>query len=279
MLNYVENNQAFLRLNSTFRDEIRTVHQEQYNYTSFFEAYFKFPTAGPMPTRPDIDEGSSPFRNYVAGAATLINPCFNIYHITDTCPSLYDPLDTLNATDISLGGYFNQTEVQRAMNAPHISFSPCGPRSVFVNDSATGGPGDGGDLAPPASFAALPAVFDRVPLNLVLNGALDMLIPSVGTLFALQNVTWRGATGFSAEPTQTFIVPPAGGNASLTGQAGEMGTWAYERGVVFVDVAGAGHELPEYNSGAAFRLLEVMLGRVGVEEGLGQGVDWTTTLG
>ncbi|KAH8757269.1 carboxypeptidase 4 [Diaporthe sp. PMI_573] len=279
MLDFVENNQAFLRLNSTFKDEIRAAHQEQYNYTSFFETYFKFPTAGPMPTRPDIDEGSSPFRNYVTEAATLVNPCFNVYHITDTCPSLYDPLDTFDAAGASLGGYFNQTEVQRAMNAPQVSYSTCGPRSVFVDDSATGGPGNGGDLAAPASFGSLPAVFDRVPLNLVLNGALDMLIPSVGTLFALQNVTWRGATGFSAEPTQTFIVPPAAGNASLNGQAGEMGTWGYERGVVFVDVAGAGHELPEYNPSAAFRLLEVLLGRVAVEDGLGEGVDWTTPLG
>lgn len=278
MLDFVENNQAFLRLNSSFKEEIRTVHQEQYNYTSFFDTYFKFPTAGPMPTRPDIDEGSSPFRNYVTEAATLINPCFNVYHVTDTCPSLYDPLSTIDAANAGLGGYFNQTEVQRAMNAPEISYSTCSSQSVFVNDSATGGPGNGGDLAPPASFGALPAVFDRVPLNLVLNGALDMLIPSVGTLFALQNVTWRGATGFSAEPTQTFIVPSSTGNASLTGQAGEMGTWAYERGVVFVDVAGAGHELPEYNPSAAFRLLEVLLGRVGVEAGLGGGVGWTTPL-
>ncbi|KAI3392459.1 hypothetical protein diail_5675, partial [Diaporthe ilicicola] len=236
MLDFVENNQAFLRLNSSFKDEIRTVHQEQYNYTSFFDAYFKFPTAGPMPTRPDIDEGDSPFRNFVTEAANLINPCFNVYHITDTCPEKYDPLDVLNSSNAGLGGYFNQTKVQRAMHAPDISYSPCGPGSVFVDDSATGGRGTGGDLAPPASFGALPTVFDRVPLNLVLNGAFDMLIPSVGTLFALQNVTWRGATGFSAEPTQKFIVPSANGNASTAvGQAGEMGTWVYERGVAFVD--------------------------------------------
>jgi carboxypeptidase D len=278
MLDFVENNQAFLRLNSTFKDEIRTMHREQYNYTSFFETYFKFPTSGPMPTRPDIGEGSSPFRNYVREAAALINPCFNVYHVTDTCPSLYDPLGTFESPETSRGGYFNRTEVKRAMNAPEISYSVCSPQPVFANHNATGGPGNG-DLAPPASFAALPAVFDRVPLNLVANGALDMLVPSIGVLFALQNVTWRGATGFTAEPTQTFVVPPSSGNASLVGQAGEMGTWAYERGVVFVDVAGAGHELPGYNPSAAFRLLEVLLGRVGVEEGLGQMADWTTPLG
>lgn len=264
MLAFAEANQAILRFNASFQSYMRDLHAEQ-NYTSFFEEYFTFPSAGPMPTPPNLDETGSPFRTTLQQAAALINPCFNVYHITDYCPALHNPIVTFDDTKPELGSFFNLTEVQDAMNAPHISWTECAAREVFA--------GTGRDKAAAVSYSVLPEVFDRVPLHIVANGALDMLIPSVGTLFALQNTTWRGTTGFSAQPNQTFVVPAS---PSFPGPSGEMGTWAHERGVVYVDVAGAGHELPGYNPSAAYRLLEVLLGRVGVEEGMGGGAAWTT---
>lgn len=253
---------------------MRELHAEQ-NYTSFFSQYFTFPSSGPMPIPPNVDENYSPFRSTLQEAALLINPCFNVYHILDYCPFLHSAINVFDDTKPELGPFFNLTEVQDAMNAPRISWLECsGP--VYA--------GTGADQATAVSYSVLPKVFDGVPLNIVANGALDMLIPSVGTLFALQNTTWGGTTGFDAQPNRTFIVPSStitysNGDQQYLGPAGEMGTWGYERGVVFVDVAGAGHELPGYNPSAAFRLLEVLLGRVGVEEGLGGGAAWTTQPG
>lgn len=271
MLSFAEENQALLRFNTSFRSYMRELHAEQ-NYTSFFEDNFKFPSNGHMPTPPNVQEGGSPFRSTLAQAATMINPCFNIYHILDYCPTLHSAINVFDDADPDRGAFFNLTEVQDAIHAPHISWMECsGP--VYA--------GDGIDLAPAVGYEVLPRVFDGVPLNIVANGALDMLIPSVGTLFALQNISWGGGVGFDAKPNQTFVVPEStvsfgGGYEIYLGPAGEMGTWGYERGVVFVDVQGAGHELPGYNPSAAFRLLEILLGRVGVEEGLSGSAPWST---
>lgn len=275
MLAFAEANQAFLRFNSSFRSYMRDIHATQFNYTSFFSQYFTFPTSGPMPTPPNAEEGSSPFRTILQNAATLINPCFNVYHLLDYCPTPFDPLGTANSAGLASDPFFNLTAVKEAIHAPNISWSKCASSPVYA--------GSGKDSSPPASFDVLPRVFDRVPTNIVANGALDMLIPSIGALFAMQNVTWRGSTGFDAQPNRTFVVPSstvttADGRTSHLGPAGEMGTWGYERGVIFVDVEGAGHELPQYNPSAAFRLLEVLLGRFGVEEGMGEGIGWSVQL-
>lgn len=109
-----------------------------------------------------------------------------------------------------------------------------------------------------------------------------MLIPSNGTLFSLQNTTWKGAMGFSKPPTQKLIIPAATGEFStpyVPGASGEMGRWVSERGVTFVDVDGAGHEVPQYNPSASLRLLEVLLGRVDVNKGLGGEVGWSVQIG
>ena len=41
-----------------------------------------------------------------------------------------------------------------------------------------------------------------------------------------------------------------------------MGTWGSERGMTFYQVQLAGHELPGYAPGAAYRTVELMLGRI-----------------
>lgn len=270
MLNFTESNQEILRFNDSFRSYARDLHANEFNYTTFFETYLKFPADGPMPIPPNVDETNSPFRSILAEAASLINPCFNVYNILDHCPRLYDPLGVTGSMEGGLGLFFNLTEVKAAMNAPDVPWSACS-GAVYAG---------GQDQSPRPSTTVLPGVFERVPLNIVANGALDFLIPSMGTLFALHNITWGGVTGFEREPSRTFVVPGQastneGSSQQVLGSVGEMGTWGYERGVVFVSVDGAGHMLPEHNPSAAFRLLEVLLGRVSVEQGMGGGAAWT----
>lgn len=271
MLNFAEANQQILRFNDSFRSYMRDLHANGFNYTGFFEEYFKFPADGPMPIPPNAYETDSPFRSVLSQAASLINPCFNVYNILDHCPKLYDPLGLTGSTENGLGLFYNLTEVKTAIHAPDVPWSACSGSSVYSG---------GQDQSPRPSFTVLPSMFERVPLNIVANGALDFLIPSMGTLFALQNVTWGGITGFERRPSRRFVVPGRVSASDVSsqqvlGSSGEMGTWGYERGVVFVDVEGAGHMLPEHNPSAAFRLLEVLLGRVSVEQGLGGGAAWT----
>lgn len=98
---------------------------------------------------------------------------------------------------------------------------------------------------------------------MIIHGSLDMLVTVNGTLLAIQNMTWAGSQGFSKAPTDIFNVPvfsdPATGD---TGAAGSSGRTITERGLTFVEVWSAGHEVPEYAPSASFRQVEFLLGRV-----------------
>lgn len=272
MLNFAEENQQILRFNESFRSYIRDLHANEFNYTGFFEDYLQFPSDGPMPIPPNAGEGNSPFRTILAIAATLINPCFSGYNILYSCPKPTDPLGVVGPLP-EWGSFWNLTEVKAAMHAPDVPYYPCAPKPVFAST-------DGRDQSPRPSFTVLPGLFERVTRNIVANGALDFIIPSLGTLFALQNITWAGTTGFEKRPGHKFVLPGAPlGAQQVLGAPRTTGTWGYERNVLYVDVAGAGHMLPQHNPSAAFRLLEVLLARVGVEEGMGGAADWTVQPG
>lgn len=275
MLDYIEHWQLLLQLNDTYLDFIRKEHALQ-NYTAFYAEHFTFPPKGVFPTPPNVGDGSSRLRGLAAEAAYRKNPCFDVYHITQTCPYGYSPLNEFVPPDDPNADptpFFNRSEVKAAMHAPpDVSWSECSPNFVFA--------GAGRDTSPPSGTTVLPTVFDKLPLNLVVHGQLDMLIPSNGTLFSLQNITWLDKQGFSEFPANKLVVPgfDLGGYVNA-GATGESGTWVYERNVAFVEVAGAGHAVPQYNPSASFRLLEVLLGRMGVEEGLGGGVPWSVPIG
>lgn len=114
-----------------------------------------------------------------------------------------------------------------------------------------------------------------------MSGALDMILPPNGTLFSLQNATWKGSTGFSQPPTRKLIIPAPTGNFTspyVPGGFGEMGRWVSERGVTFVEVDLAGHEVPQHNPSAGLRILEVLLGRMDVSTGFG-GAGWSIKIG
>lgn len=265
ILAYTEHWQNVLKLNSSFMDEVRRQHAEA-GYTDFFAEHFTFPPKGIMPPANNTANFSSNIRNFINDAMVLQEPCFNIYHITDTCPSLWStnavdawPFPAFKQTGIQdpkinpgdSGPYLNLTAVRDLIHAPPgREWFAGSPDPVFTNPlNATSGDG-----SPRALLTVLPGVFERTPgMSLVVNGQLDMLIPSNGTLFGLQNATWRGAQGFSEYPSKSLLIPHSGLNASDktgywgaftklegAGRSGEMGSWVFERGVGFVDVAYAG---------------------------------------
>ena len=61
-----------------------------------------------------------------------------------------------------------------------------------------------------------------------------------------------------------------------TAGAGMQGTWHTERGLTFVTVPLGGHEIPQYTPGAAYRILEFLLGRI---KDLSVRGDYTTQCG
>jgi carboxypeptidase D len=220
----------------------------------------------------------------IYNAIYLVNPCFNIYHLTDFCPYLWDEMGFP-----SLGGgpnnYFNRSDVQAQLHVPPTNYYVCaGGSNLFPN----------GDQSVPSALGPLPSVIERTNNVMIGHGLLDFLLFANGSLITIQNMTWNGLQGFQSRPspTRNFYVPyheslgyilsiandaiPNTPPQTDTAGAGLQGTWHTERGLTFVTVDNAGHEIPQYTPGAAYRMLEFLLGRI---ENLSQEGDYTTQTG
>ncbi|EKD12658.1 uncharacterized protein L3040_005242 [Drepanopeziza brunnea f. sp. 'multigermtubi'] len=249
-------------------------------YTDFHNNHTNnFPPTGPIPEPPSP---SAPGCNLcsiapncslyalVVVAALQNNPCFNSLHLTDFCPYLW------NAQGYpSLAGgpnnYFNRSDVQRAINAPKTDYYVCLPRpNLFPRE----------DTSLPSGLGPLPSVIERTKNVIIAHGMLDFLLFAEGSLITIQNMTWGGLQGFQSRPSasKNFWVPfhdsietiiglvsaplPNPAPQYNTAGAGHQGTTHSERGLTFVTVDLAGHFMPQYTPGAAFRQLEFLLGRI-----------------
>lgn len=121
------------------------------------------------------------------------------------------------------------------------------------------------DGSGPSIIHALPSVIDKTQNVIIAHGQLDMVLPSNGSLLAVQNMTWGGKLGFQNRPSGPFYVPDTnvvGENKVATGGEGVLGSMVSERGLAWVGVNLAGHMLVEAQPGASYRQLEYLLGRV-----------------
>lgn len=267
---FIEYWSNLFNLNETYMSALRWTH-EYCNYSSYLSEYLTFPPpSGPFPILPDP---YADVLNYTCDifdsayvAALDANPCFNIYHITDTCPHLYSQLGIVNTGDYDPPGsqvWFNRTDVQSAINAPHVDWYQCTPVNVFglendnqsLSDTSLG----------PAQNDVLRRVIEYTNNTIIGVGRLDFLLAPNGTLAALQNVTWGGLQGFQAYPQgEEFYVPyHEEWNGGRLSESGLVGNWGSERGLTYYEVQLAGHELPGYSAGSGYRVLELLLGRIG----------------
>ena len=232
-------------------------------YTKFLDSALQYP---PIPTKnfPVVPDPSTPgcdVWDQVVKAATYINPCFNMYHLTDFCPFLWSEMGFPSLAG-GPNNYFNRSDVQKALNVPRTNFDVCG-GDIFPN----------GDGSVPSALGPLPGVIERTNNVLIGHGWYDYLLFLNGTLATIQNMTWNGAQGFQKPPIEPLFVPYttaldklANGYQSIPwtadAGAGILGTAHTERGLTFSSVYGSGHEIPQYVPGAAYRQLEFLLGRI-----------------
>jgi hypothetical protein len=83
----VEANNAIIGLNESFIAQIAAL-DESCGFAEYREKYMKFPAVGIQPDGYfDYNtESACDVWDDVFYAALAVNPCFNIYHIVDTCP-------------------------------------------------------------------------------------------------------------------------------------------------------------------------------------------------
>ncbi len=271
MVPFVDYWSGLFNLNASFSADIHK-RADACGYTSFLNDYLVFPPKGPLPEPPDASVPGCDVFGDIFNAVSLVNPCFDIYHVATTCPLLYDVLGFPGSFSyLPVGGqiYFNRADVKNAINAPDIHWTECtSTDSVFVY---------GTDDSPPSGLSVLPSVIERSKRTIIAHGLLDMILIANGTLLMIQNMTWNGAQGFSSAPSDEFFVPYhyESSESTLAG-SGVFGTTHTERGLTWVEVALSGHMVPQYAPSAAYRQLEYLLGRI---DSLTQMGEFTTQMG
>ncbi|OKO97879.1 Carboxypeptidase cpdS [Penicillium subrubescens] len=247
-------------LNDTFMTEINK-RADECGYNQFLDKALTFPPPKHFPTAPDPSRRGCDVWDQIIKAATYINPCFNIYHLTDFCPFLWDEMGFPSLAG-GPNNYFNQSAVQKALHISPTNYAVCG-GNIFPN----------GDGSAPSALGPLPSVIERTNNVLIGHGWYDYLLFMNGTLATIQNMTWNGLQGFQKPPVEPLLVPYtdslnaiANGNGQVPftadAGAGILGTAHTERGLTFSTVYGSGHEIPQYTPGAAYRQLEFLLGRI-----------------
>lgn len=230
-----------IALNQTFMENM-TKRAEGCRYNLFLDAALQYPPPARFPQLPDINAHGCGLWDEILTAAYFVNPCFNLYHLTDYCPYLWDQMEVTLPGGVP-SNYFNRTDVQKILNVPPTNYYACSGDGIFPS----------GDHSLPSGLGPLPRVIERTNNTILAHGWLDFLFFVNGSLITIQNMTWNGARGFRHPPTEPLYVPYHYGSGEMEGPieaprmslldagAGYMGTAHTERGLTFTTVYLAGH--------------------------------------
>lgn len=252
---FVKANNAILGLDQSTLDHLQKVDAEC-GYDEWMRRYLAYPPSG---NQPQIGSYAPHEKCDVSGiffdAWYKKNPCLNVYHITDTCPKLADPVG-----EFSFGRpYFDRPDVMSAIHAPphKKSWSECGERYPFAGFRL--GPEHEGDFSLDPIQSVLPKVIEATNRVLIGNGDFDGLLLTNGTLLSIQNMTWNGKLGFQDAPSGDFVVG-IGDYQRVWEPQGIVGKQHFERGLQWVETFQAGHQEPQYQPRASIYHLRWLLG-------------------
>jgi carboxypeptidase D len=269
---YIDYHHNLFTFNNSFSQHIHELHQSC-GFAAYQDKYLTYPPPGPQPSdlHTTVSDECQGLWGLVTDNVLSINPCFDVYEVTTTCPLLWDVLGFPGSISYSPAGagplYFDREDVKRAIHADlNHNWTECSEINVFV---------DGKDNSDPTIQRVLPHVIDATQNVIIGHGSLDMIVLANGTLLSIQNMTWGGKLGFQSAPVEPFYVPYHKDSTpgdiynesdmlalgSIAG-AGVMGTAHTERGLTYVGIDLSGHMVPQYAPSAAFRHLEFLLGRV-----------------
>ncbi|KAF8261908.1 Alpha/Beta hydrolase protein [Lactarius quietus] len=193
-------------------------------------------TSLPLPgTDTQFDEGCDVWA-MIFNAALIINPAFNPYRVFDTWPILWDVLGFPGAFfQNQTPMYFDRADVKAAIHAPaSVEWAECTDVQVFPN----------GDASLPPALTVLPNVIEKSVRSVIVHGLADFRYIAEGTRIVLQKGRYAG------------IPAPIANDSFIVEDVGALGTMHSERGLTYVEVALAGHMVPQFSP----KILEYLFG-------------------
>ncbi|KAK7045654.1 hypothetical protein VNI00_007487 [Paramarasmius palmivorus] len=251
-LRFAQANANVFPFNSSFWDQLQNI-SDSCGYTDYLDKFVTYPPAGQLPFPAGVVEGTlgqvkpeCRLHSPIQRAVGVLNPAFDVYRVTDTFPNIWSVLGFPRSTQQFI--YFNRTDVQDVIHAPHINWQDCADNSVYI-DRATGR--QGRDQSVASTLSVLPNVIEKSVRTVIVHGLADFILVAEGTRIAIQNMTWNGAQGF-----QTPIEPE-----SFTVQNfGVFGSQHTERNLTYVEFSFSGHMTPQFVPWAAFNTMAYLLG-------------------
>ncbi|TFY81162.1 hypothetical protein EWM64_g2854 [Hericium alpestre] len=245
-LRFVQANRNVFPFNTTFMSELQEM-SDSCGYTAYADQNLKYPPTSPAQLPPASNGSSSAviprcdMQGLIYQEAMRLNPAFDPYRVTDMWPEPWSVMGFPRLTQGSI--YFNRTDVQDVLHAPHMDWTVCSETKVYVN---------GTDNSLPSTLSVLPNVIEKSERTVIAQGLADFVILAEGTRLAIQNMTWGGAQGF-----QTPIM----NESFAVNDFGIYGNMHQERKLTYVEFYFSGHMTPQFVPWAAYQTVEYLLGK------------------